>query len=149
MHYEVFSVSKSKIGARPSDDVTLFIPGVVAAVLDGATDPLGHKVDGKSSGRFAAECVAQACTRLFSETGNTFLPANEIMGHLARDLSDRIEGQGFAGAPSTTLALALFQEETVRLLVVRDSGIRINQDKVYRHDKLVDEVTAYARIGVF
>ena len=149
MHYEVFSASKSKTGARPSDDVTLFIPGVLAAVLDGATDPLGHKVDGKSSGRFAAESVAQACTRLFSDAQNIALPAAEIIDYLARDLSDRIAGQGFAGAPSTTLAMALFHNDAVRLLVVGDSGIRINQDRVYRHEKLIDDITAYARIAVF
>lgn len=149
MHYEVFSASKSKTGARPSDDVTLFIPGMLAAVLDGATDPLGHKVNGKSSGRFAAESVAQACTRLFSDTQKTLLSVDEIIGYLAHDLSDRVAGQGFAGAPSTTLALALFQEDTVRLIVVGDSGIRINQDRVYRHEKLIDDITSLARIAVF
>jgi hypothetical protein len=149
MHYEVFSASKSKTGARPSDDVTLFIPGVLAAVLDGATDPLGHKVDGKSSGRFAAESVAQACSKLFSDTRNTLLSANEIVDYLARDLSDRIAGQGFAGAPSTTLAMTLFQEDAVRLIVVGDSGIRVNQDQVFRHEKLIDEITTFARIAVF
>lgn len=149
MHYEVFATSKSKTGARPSDDVTLFIPGVVAAVLDGATDPLGHEVDGKSSGRFAAEVVAQACTRLFSDTRNTLLSASEIIEYLARELSDRIEGQEFAGAPSTTLAMALFLEDTVRFLVVGDSGIRVNRDRVYRHEKLIDNVTTSARVAVF
>jgi hypothetical protein len=149
MHYEVLSASKSKNGARVGDDVTLFIPGVVAAVFDGATDPLGQKINDVTSGRFAAETVALTCTRLFSDPSNLLLPLPEILEYLTQSLSENIRYQGFEGTPSTTLAMALFMPEAVRMIVVGDSGIRVNQKQVLRHEKMIDAVTTAARVAVF
>ncbi len=149
MNFEAFTQSKYRTTSEPGDDCVLLVPGVMAAVLDGATDPLGKQKNGVSPGKFAAETIAQACTRLFMDRQNTKLSADEIVRHLSDELAIRIKQMGFVGSPSTTLSLILFLPDSIRLIGVGDSGIRINGDRVYRHAKLIDDVSATSRIAVF
>ena len=149
MNYEVFSHSKYRNGTKSGDDATLLVPGRVAAVMDGATDPLGGQKNGKSPGQFAAYSVAQSCSQIFIDPANMTLPTETILGRLADELAANVSKQGFVGTPSTTLAIALFLPETVRLLTIGDSGIRLNGDKIYHHCKLIDDVSVSARVGVF
>ncbi|HGG04409.1 MAG TPA: hypothetical protein ENK28_03035 [Aliiroseovarius sp.] len=149
MNFEAFSQSKYRDGVRDGDDATLIIPGVLVAVLDGATDPLGAKKNGRSPGQFAANCVARECAAMFLKPEARSLPGAEIIGRLADNLRNGIATQGFAGHPSTTLALALFGPDSVRLITIGDSGIRVNGDQVYRHCKLIDDISTMARVQVF
>ena len=58
MRIELVTQPKYRDNARLGDDVVLLLPGAVAAVFDGATDPKGTIVNGSGAGRFAAQCVA-------------------------------------------------------------------------------------------
>lgn len=149
MKCEVFSRSKYRNGAQPGDDAVLLIPGVLAAVLDGATDPQGGQKNGKSPGQFAAQSVAAACASLFLTPANMLLCAEEITARLAQELKLKVAGQGFLGTPSTTLALVLFLPDAVRILCIGDSGVRINGDQVFQFNKLIDEISAAARVAIF
>lgn len=149
MNFEAFTQSKYRNGSQPGDDCILLVPGVMAAVLDGATDPLGKEKNGVSPGKFASETVAQACMRLFADPENAKLPGDEIVNHLSAELAKKIKQQGFIGSPSTTMSLILFLPDAIRLIGIGDSGIRINGERVYRHAKLIDEVSATSRVAVF
>lgn len=149
MNYETLSVSKFKNSAKPGDDVALIIPGVIAAVFDGATDPLGQDINGMTSGRFAAECVSHACAKLFLDPGNFTLPSDEIVGHLSMALANATKGWGFRNTPSTTAAMAIFGPRSVRLITIGDTGIRVNTGLICRHEKLIDDVSTTARVAVF
>lgn len=149
MKYEVFSRSKYRDGVKPGDDAVLLIPDVLAAVLDGATDPQGGQKNGKSPGQFAAQAVAQACASLFLDPDNLLLSAKDITSNLSQELKTRVHQQNFVGTPSTTLALALFLPGAVRILCIGDSGVRINGNQVSQFNKLIDEVSAASRVAVF
>ena len=69
MQMELFSRSKRREQDKSGDDIAIVVPGLVWAVLDGATDPLGGVYDGESSGRLAARTAGQALVQLLQAEG--------------------------------------------------------------------------------
>lgn len=149
MKVELFSQPKYRAGNRAGDDVSLFIPGAVAAVFDGATDPKGTVVAGAGAGRYAAQTLATSAAALFATPDNRHLPLPDLMTRLAKDLARATTPLGLEIKPSTTVALALDLGDAWRFITLGDTGIRLNGDRVLVYHKLVDEVSARARIALF
>lgn len=149
MRIELVTQPKYRDSARLGDDVVLLLPGAVAAVFDGATDPKGTIVNGSGAGRFAAQCVASLSATLFADPDNRRLPLTEMITVLARGLARATDPLGLEIRPSTTLALALDLGDAWRLVILGDSGIRLNGSRVLVHHKKVDEVSTQARVALF
>ncbi|RYH07138.1 hypothetical protein [Tropicimonas sp. IMCC6043] len=149
MRIEVFNRSKFRDGSDPGDDVPLVVPGLVYGVFDGATDPRGTRVDGIAAGRLAALAAASAMAALAQEAKVSGMPGREIIEHLASALRRASDGLDLFIPPSTTAAIALDCGEDWRLLLLGDSGLRINATEAFRSEKLIDTVATIARVAVF
>lgn len=149
MESQVFSRSKYKDGERLGDDVFLNIPGMVTGVFDGASDPMGTIIDGEPAGRFAARTVAQTSARLMLDPDARRWPADRILSALSQGLTSAIGGQNLPVRPSTTLALVLDNGPEFRLLIMGDTGVRVNGGAVHKFSKSIDNVSTRARVAVF
>lgn len=146
MQIELFSRSKRRSSDKPGDDIALVLPGLVHAVLDGATDPTGREYDGESSGRLAARSAGQALVRLLLDEGPR-VGIGRIGAALSHAVAQAAERVAAAHPPSTTLAAAIPCHGELRLVLIGDSGIRVNGERVLQNDKLIDDVSAAARIA--
>src|SRR6185437_10001791 len=128
------------------------------AVIDGATDRSGACYDGGvTSGRLASAAVAGAVHAMF---GGARPPAFNAAGVIAAateaiaaeyrrlDMLERAAREPNRRF-SATLALAVPEGETLHLLLVGDSGIRINGTAVYQESMLLDAITASLRVGAY
>ncbi|MBU2888087.1 protein phosphatase 2C domain-containing protein [Celeribacter halophilus] len=147
MQTELFSRSKQRFSDAPGDDIALVVPGLVHAVLDGATDPTGKKYNGESSGRLAARSAAQALVSLLLEKGPRVDMA-QVGDALSQAVAKAAQQVGATHPPSTTLAAAITCPDGFRLVLIGDSGIRLNGSELFQNDKLIDDVSASARIAV-
>ncbi len=148
MHIAAFSHSKHRDPVIPGEDTILLLPGI-AGVFDGATDPFGESIDGKTPGRLASQTVAKACARIFSIPENFNMPLVDLMRDLSSAIAAKAARHDYSGRPATTLALAVVGTDALRLVVVGDSGIRLNGHEVLRHNKPIDAISTTARIAVF
>lgn len=149
MRIELFNRSKYRDGSAPGDDVPLVVPGAVYGIFDGATDPRGALVEGVPAGRLAALVVAAEMASLAADPAVATMAGSRIVGRLAAALKERTDPLDLAIPPSTTLAVALDCGDNWRFLLLGDSGIRLNGHEVHRHDKIIDTVSATARVATF
>lgn len=127
------------------DDTSLILPGLIG-VFDGATSAM---IDGQSPGRIASEAAASAIAELAVSAS---IPDMDIAS-ICASITERMIAESRA-IPSdiymaTTMAAVAFGKEEVRLMVVGDSGIRVNGQTIYRHLKKIDDVTTNARVKCF
>ena len=153
MDLSCFSRSKYRFENAPGEDVLLLQPGL-AGVFDGATDPTHTQLDGMTSGRFAALTCAAAVSRLWAlgelSAGETLLHrVNQVLEEaLARKTA---EGQFPPGTkrPSTTMALAWEQGDTLQFFLIGDSGVRLNGQEEIILRKQVDALSTYTRVACY
>ena len=149
MDTQAFSRSKYKDGERLGDDVFLNIPGAVTGVFDGASDPMGTIIDGEPAGRFAARIVAQTTAGSMLDPDARRWSVERILGTLSDGLAGGIGSQNLPVRPSTTLALVLDNGPEFRLLIMGDTGVRVNGGAVHKFSKSIDNVSTCARVAVF
>lgn len=147
MQIEVFSHPKARDRSRPGDDVVLAVPGQVFAVLDGATDQSGAVYNGFSGGRLAAQVAARRLIELTLQD-MAHLSAEDIADALSAAVAEAAHAAGAVHPLSTTVAAVLRQREGFRLLLIGDSGIRINGERILQPDKVIDSVSTALRLGV-
>lgn len=147
MQIELNSRTKLRDGGRLADDVVLVVPGLVAAVFDGATDPTGSNYGGLSSGRIAAASAAQCLAELVL-AGGADIPVEELAGEISEAIAAASRRFNVTHPPSTTMAAAIRTGGRWRLSIVGDSGIRVNGRQLLHHEKLIDEVSTRARLVV-
>lgn len=147
MQIELLSRTKMRDGGRVADDVVLLVPGLVAAVFDGATDPTGSSYGGRSSGWIAASSAARRLGQLVLD-GACERPVEELAAEISAAIAEAAQGLDAVHPPSTTMAAAIRTPGGFRLAIVGDSGIRVNGDTVLRHEKLIDEVSTRSRLSV-
>lgn len=157
MLIEAFSQAKRPGEPERNEDALVVIPGRAYAVIDGATDRSGRRYEGATSGQLAARAVASALHALFGaieparfDTATTLTAATSaIAGEYCRlgigDLARRDRNNRF----NATLALAVPQGPTLHLLLVGDSGIRVNGRDLHQQNKLLDTITASLRVAAF
>lgn len=147
MKISTFSVPKDRSLRIPSDDTLLVMPGVLA-VFDGATSPQsGSAVN--SSGRVASQAAARAVAGLAVDHNLMALPAADIFAAITRNIAADSQRHGMEGKPSTTMALAVLDEEQVRFVLVGDSTIRVNGEQTISSKKPIDDVSTANRLAVW
>ncbi len=152
MHIEAFSAAKNPAAEEANEDALLILPNRAFAAIDGVSDRTGIRYDGMLAGRYASRLLQRRLTTLL---GTTDGPIDALA--ILADLTATIEAayrhfgtleqvrQDWSGKIASTLALVLVDAETVQLLLVGDSGARINGTTIYQESKPLDLITALLR----
>ncbi|RVT81840.1 hypothetical protein DXV76_19300 [Rhodobacteraceae bacterium CCMM004] len=146
--WEIFNRSKVKSGAAPGDDVGLAVPGHLGAVFDGVTGPQVDPATGLTGGRAAALAAAAAALALPPEM-RTEASAAEIAARLSAAVGEARAARGFADPIATTAAIVFDLGAQMRLMVIGDSGIRVNAVEVHVQEIAVDAVTVALRLPLW
>lgn len=149
MQIEVFSRSKSRANRKTGDDVPLVVPGHIYAVFDGATDPFGTVVNGESAGHIAARTTAEFFAGAAFDPRLKALRGAALISQAADRLGAENTRLGLRVPASTTLAVVFEEAATFRILVLGDSGVRVNGQAIHVHHKLIDDVSTAARVATF
>lgn len=152
MLIEAFSEAKDPSAPHTNEDRLVILPGRAYAVIDGVTDRLGTRYDGMLSGQYAAMVVKRALEHMLSAPD---APTDGIA--VVRALTEALAGAYKAHGInekaqsdwnmrlSAALALVLVQDETLDVLLVGDSGVRINGEHTLRVEKDLDLITSILR----
>ncbi|MES0811062.1 hypothetical protein ABLO27_16365 [Roseibium sp. SCPC15] len=146
MQISSLTFPKDRTSRQAGDDSLLILPGI-CGVFDGASS--GATGSGISPGQAASRSAASVLGEFAATRSMTDIPATEIFSAIREKISQTEKLLGNTFRASTTMAVAFFDADTIRLLVVGDSGIRINGNQVYRTLKPVDDLSTTARIEVF
>ena len=157
-HFEAFTAAKDPARPETNEDQMVLRPGLVLAVIDGATDISGERFDdplgtAATGGRLAARAMAQALSGWAA--GETDappdpLPALEATNAGLLSLYHRI-GRLDAAASNgelrfrATFAGAFFSRDCIRLVRLGDSGFRVNGRPVLEKHYPGDTVLSAAR----
>ncbi|MGO4387876.1 hypothetical protein AB4Y85_10090 [Microvirga sp. 2YAF29] len=152
MLIEAFTEAKDPSAPHTNEDRLVILPGRAYAVIDGVTDRLGTRFDGMLSGQYAAMTVQRALEHLLSAPDGSDDPV-AIVNALTAALAPVYEKHGMAERAqadwnfriSAALALVLVRRETVDVLLVGDSGVRINGNHTIRVEKDLDLITSLLR----
>lgn len=146
MHIEAFSEAREPARPETNEDAFVVLPGRAYAVIDGVTDRNGTRYDGMLAGRYAARLVASALERRLPSA------ISEVVPTLTRGLRDAYHRHGIDLDPTNwgarmccTLALAMQSGDFLDVLLVGDSGIRLNGTNVLQMHKDLDLITALLR----
>jgi len=152
MHIEAFSESRAPTQPELNEDALVVLPGRAYAVIDGVSDRDGTRYDGMLAGRYAAQLVAGTLERLCAggavpPEAETVVPRLTETIQLAYHQFGRVEAarQDWGGRLCCTLALALVDARQVRLVLVGDSGVRVNGTDILQMTKDLDRITATLR----
>lgn len=152
MLIEAFTEAKDPSAPHTNEDRLVILPGRAYAVIDGVTDRLGTRYDGMLSGQYAAVTVQGALEHMLSAPDRTEDPI-AIVKALTATIASAYKRHGMAEKVqfdwnlriSAALALVLVGPESVDVLLVGDSGVRINGERIIRVEKDLDLITAILR----
>ncbi|KAA2236771.1 hypothetical protein [Salinarimonas soli] len=152
MLIEAFTEAKNPAAPDTNEDRFVCLPGRGYAVIDGVTDRLGTRYDGMLSGQYAATIVKAALEHELARPGGAREPRG-IVAALTAAIADAYRSHGILESARTdwnqrfsaTLALVLVAGENVDVLLVGDSGVRINGSRLLQVDKDLDLITAALR----
>ena len=151
MLIESSSIPKYRDLSLPGDDILAVLPGRLYAVFDGATDARGLQVQGVSSGRFAASQAALAMMTHAVGPGRAARSPDEWLVSMNRAIAQGLQGANAASVRVGTTAAVVEDAggDSLRFLIVGDSGIRINGDELIWLHKDVDLIYSAVRVAVF
>jgi hypothetical protein len=152
MLIEAFTEAKDPSAPHTNEDRLVILPGRAYAVIDGVTDRLRTRFDGMLSGQYAAVTVQGALEHMLSAPDRPEDPV-AIVKALTAALAPVYKKYGMAERAqsdwnfriSAALALVLVQHQTVDVLLVGDSGVRINGEYTLRVEKDLDLITSILR----
>lgn len=149
MRIESCSRSKYRDLSQPGDDILVVLPQCLYAVFDGATDTAGLMLQGESPGRLAARQAALAMVHYASAPDHAVGSAQDLMRAMNRSIASGLVAAG-AGPVRAGTTVAMVEEvgDQLRLLIVGDSGIRINGTELLRINKDIDLVYTAGRLAV-
>ncbi len=150
MRLEAFTASRDPARPDANEDAFVILPGRAYAVIDGVSDRTGTRYDGELSGRHAARLVAATLERLLLGPPP---PVESIVPTLTAALHEAYLRHGTLAAAQAswgarlccTLALALHDGPQLHLVLVGDSGIRLNGRQTLQMNKDLDRITATLR----
>lgn len=146
---ECLSVPKWRDAARVGDDVVVALPDRLFAVFDGATDTSGSFKAPMSPGRFAATTAARAMAAMALDGERLDGGADAWLQAMNQAIVDGLARLDAAQARvSSTAAIAVPIGEQLHLLIVGDSGIRINGRDLLHYTKDVDRLFTQVRLAV-
>ena len=152
MQFEAFSEARDPSAPHTNEDRLVILPGRAYAVIDGVTDRLGTRYDGMLSGQYAAVIVQGALEDMLSAPD-----ASRDWRIIVRAVTDRLasayEAKGISEKAqcdpnlrlSAALALVLVQDEMLDIVLVGDSGVRINGGRILQMEKDLDRITSTLR----
>ena len=151
MRIEAFTASRDPRDAAANEDAFVVLPGRAYAVIDGVTDRSGQRFDGMLSGRYAALLAARELETALDPA--MVADPMRAVEHLTRAFAAVYVAQGSTEAAAadwglrvaSTLALATTDATTLRIVLVGDSGVRLNGVRVERADKDLDVITSLLR----
>ena len=148
MLIEAFSTGKDPARPEANEDRLVILPGRLYAVLDGVSARSPARYDGMLSGQFAAVLAQSALERGLPRDGLA------VVAGLTKALAGASERLGLKGAPaglrlSTTMALVLDHGEQVEIILVGDSGVRVDGKAIHHMTKVLDSITAALRTAAW
>ena len=157
MRIEAFSEGKNLDDLGANEDQLLILPGCGYAVIDGVTDRTGHRYEGMLAGRMAGLLVRDATASFLLDPANRELDPGALVAHVTAAVQAAYARFGIADAARTrparrfgaTLALAADLGDTIRIVLVGDSGVRLNGDELIVIDPGLDKVTASIRLAAW
>lgn len=150
MKIESRTTPKHRDLSQPGDDILLVLPQRLYAVFDGATDTAGVSVQSESPGRLAARQAALAMVRYASAPGQGLATASDLMMAMNQSIASGLAAAGAGPVRAgTTAAIVEDAGDSLRFLMVGDSGIRINGTELLRMHKDIDLIYAAGRVEVF
>lgn len=157
MRIEAFSEGKNLDDPAANEDQLLVLPGRGYAVIDGVTDRTGHRYDGMLAGRMAGLLVRDATAGFLLDPANRALDPEGLVAHVSAAIQAAYVRFGIAedarARPANrfgaTLALAAELDDTIRIVLVGDSGVRLNGEELIVIDPGLDKVTAGIRLAAW
>jgi hypothetical protein len=157
MRIEAFSEGKNLDDPGANEDQLLILPGRGYAVIDGVTDRTGHRYDGMLAGRMAGLLVRDATAAFLLDPANRDLGPERIVAHATAAIQAAYARFGItkevearpARRFGATLALAADLGDTIRIVLVGDSGVRLNGEELIVVDPGLDKVTAGIRLAAW
>ncbi len=157
MHVEAFSAGKNPAEPEANEDRFVLLPGRAYAVIDGVTDRTGTYYEGRSSGRIAAEVVRAALERTLAGDGDPGIEPEALLELVTREIADVYRKLGLVeqvrSQPNlrfgATLALFRHRAACDEVMLVGDSGIRLDGSRVIQVDKPLDAITASLRVATW
>jgi hypothetical protein len=152
LRVEAFSEGKDPARPDANEDAVLLLPDRAYAVIDGVSDRTGVRYDGMLAGRYAAQLVRRHLEALLVAPD-----APEDPWAIVQFLSAAIAAEyhrlgtmeqaraNWGVRLAATLALVLTAGDVVRVVLVGDSGLRINGATIIQMDKDLDRITATLR----
>jgi hypothetical protein len=151
MLIEAVSAAKNPAAEDANEDALVILPGRAFAVIDGVSDRIGMRYDGMLAGRYAAHIVQRRLGVLLADgplpTPDAIvadLTATIAAAYVRFGTAERVRTD-FGCKIASTLALALLDAGTVTILLVGDSGIRLNGTTLIRLEKDLDRITSLLR----
>ena len=156
---EAFSLGKKFSAPHANEDSLVIMPNRGYAVIDGVTDRNGTRYDGMLSGQFASRVVQAAIEEFLLAQGDASRPEMQFAGgvhfidylgkaiharYVANDALDAVTADWKLRGGCTVMA-AMIIGDTLEIVAVGDSGLRINGSDVLQVLKPLDDVTAIMR----
>ncbi|MCX7235030.1 MAG: hypothetical protein NTY26_16810, partial [Burkholderiales bacterium] len=149
MKIESCSTPKCRDLSQPGDDILVVLPQCLYAVFDGATDTSGVVVQGESPGRMAARQAAMAMVRYASPPDHALGSAQDLMRAMNQSIASGLTAAGAGPVRAgTTVAMVEDAGDSLRFLIVGDSGIRINGTELLRINKDIDLIYTAGRVAL-
>lgn len=151
MQIEALSASRDPCDEAANEDALVVLPGRAYAVIDGVTDRSGQRFEGMLSGRYAARLAARELEQHL-DAAMVAAPMRAVT-HLTAAFAAVYDRAGTLEAAradwglriACTLALVTTDATTLRIVLVADSGVRLNGTEVVREDKPLDHITSTLR----
>ena len=148
MLVEAFTAGKDPARPEANEDRLVVMPGRLYAVVDGVSARSPARYDGMLSGQFASALAQGALERGLPRDGLAIVAA------LTKALAGASDRLGLKGAPaglrlSTTLALVLDHGDQVEIILVGDSGVRVDGGAIHHMTKVLDSITATLRTAAW
>lgn len=151
MIIEAFTQAKDPARPEANEDRLVVLPGRAYAVIDGVTARGPARHDGMLSGQFAATLIQRTLER--GEPGDAEVQLDRLTAAIAAaydrfGMTEQVRGDANPRF-SATLALVLEQGPQIEILLVGDSGVRINGQRVLQVAKDLDGITAALRTAAW
>ena len=153
MRLEAFTEAKAHGAPDTNEDALLVLPGRAYAVADGATDRVGTRYGGMLSGRYASRLIVATLEALLAPAGAPLHDPWAAVEAATGALHAVYDAQGITEAVradwnrqmAATLALVTLTDEHAHVLLLGDSGVRLNGAAVWQETKDVDTITSTLR----
>jgi hypothetical protein len=157
MRIEAFSEGKNLDDLDANEDQLLILPGRGYAVIDGVTDRTGHRYDGMLAGQMAGLVVRDATADFLLDPANRELDPKALVTDVTSAIQAAYARFGITQEAESrparrfgaTLALAADLGDTIRIVLVGDSGVRLNGEELIVIDPGLDKVTAGIRLAAW